>query len=315
MSPCYPGQPGLFGWARRAATLLWERFSPIPHAALSLLIGAAAARLYVDPPPPGDAYLPAAATAAASVFALLLLFRLSDDLKDRAHDRLLFPERPLPSGRVSASDVRWLMALAIGFVVLLNLHSLPKLLAAASAVGYIALLHRYLFIPRFLLARPVLNLAVHNPVFAAIAITALAAAAFSQDALERLDPTSAGLFVAAVWMPFLGWELARKLSGAEVRPAYDVYSPVLGRTATLILAAGVQSLALALVLLLAERLSLGTPARLVAIAAWMLTLVSCSLCSIRAGPRTGQLLERSAQGVLAAVPGALVADMAAVWAR
>ncbi|MBP5252598.1 MAG: prenyltransferase, partial [Lachnospiraceae bacterium] len=43
---------------------------------------------------------PAEATGAFTVFAFLLWLRIADDLKDFETDKKLFPDRPLPSGRV-----------------------------------------------------------------------------------------------------------------------------------------------------------------------------------------------------------------------
>ena len=42
---------------------------------------------------------------AFTVFAFLLWLRIADDLKDYQTDLTLFPERPLPSGRVKKKDI------------------------------------------------------------------------------------------------------------------------------------------------------------------------------------------------------------------
>ncbi|MBP5261997.1 MAG: prenyltransferase, partial [Clostridiales bacterium] len=42
---------------------------------------------------------------AFTVFAFLLWLRIADDLKDFETDKALFPDRPLPSGRVYKKDV------------------------------------------------------------------------------------------------------------------------------------------------------------------------------------------------------------------
>jgi 4-hydroxybenzoate polyprenyltransferase len=40
-----------------------------------------------------------------TIFAFLLWLRVADDLKDFETDKKLFPERPLPSGRVLKKDI------------------------------------------------------------------------------------------------------------------------------------------------------------------------------------------------------------------
>ena len=42
---------------------------------------------------------------AYTVFAFLLWLRVADDLKDYETDKKLFPDRPLPSGRVYKKDI------------------------------------------------------------------------------------------------------------------------------------------------------------------------------------------------------------------
>ncbi|NLG02627.1 MAG: prenyltransferase, partial [Clostridia bacterium] len=41
---------------------------------------------------------------ASTVFAFLMWLRIADDLKDYETDKLLFKERPLPSGKVTKKD-------------------------------------------------------------------------------------------------------------------------------------------------------------------------------------------------------------------
>ena len=42
---------------------------------------------------------------AYTVFAFLMWLRIADDLKDYETDMRLFPDRPLPSGRVTKKDI------------------------------------------------------------------------------------------------------------------------------------------------------------------------------------------------------------------
>ena len=44
-----------------------------------------------------------------TVFAFLLSLRIADDFKDYKTDLVLFPERPLPSGRVKKADLTALL--------------------------------------------------------------------------------------------------------------------------------------------------------------------------------------------------------------
>ncbi len=292
--------------AGRALILLKERHPLRLHLALAALIYLGAGRLAAGG---GDAvefvFSRGAAAGIASIFCLFLIFRLSDELKDMAADRALFPDRPLPSGRVLPFDALLMMGLAIAAVIVLNAHRGAALLAALLVVGYILLLHFYLFIPRILLARPVLNLAFHNPVFAAIAFYAVTAATVLNDRpLGGLDPSLVGLFMLSTWLPFLSWELLRKVAGGRAQPDYDVYAPVLGRLGSLFVAATAQTLALVMFVVLATRL--GLPAATASV-----PLLGCLYAGFGYGSflwasrRGANRLKHSAEAFLACLPGGL----------
>ncbi len=289
--------------AGRASILLKERHPLRLHIALAALIYLGAARLAAGG---GDAlefiFSRGAAAGIGSIFCLFLIYRLSDELKDMASDRALFPDRPLPSGRVLPFDALGMMGLAIAAVIALNAHRGPALLAALLVVGYILVLHFYLFIPRILLARPVLNLAFHNPVFAAIAFYAATAATVLNDRpLGGLDPSLVGLFVLSTWLPFLSWELLRKAARGS---KYDVYAPVLGRRGSLFVAATAQTLALVMFVVLATRL--GLPAATASLPLLGYVYAGSGYASFLWASRRGaNRLKHGAEVFLACLPGGL----------
>ena len=81
--------------AGRALILVKERHPLRLHVALAALIYLGAARLAAGG---GEAiefvFSRGAAAGTGSIFCLFLIFRLSDELKDMASDRALFPDRP-----------------------------------------------------------------------------------------------------------------------------------------------------------------------------------------------------------------------------
>lgn len=303
-------------WFGRAAILLRERHPPWLHASLAALIYLGATGLAAGgTDAAGFALSTATAAGMVTVFCLFLVFRLSDELKDMATDRALFPDRPLPSGRVLRSDVMVMMGLVVATVIGLNAQRAPALLAALLVVGYVLLLHFYLFIARFLKAHPVLNLAVHNPVFAAIAFyaatAATAATALDDRPLGSPDPSLVGLFVLSIWLPFLSWELLRKVAGGMVRPDYDVYAPVLGRHGSLLIAVAAQTLALVVFLVLAARL--GLPAAAVSVALLGCLYAGFGYAAFALAPRRGaKRLKHSAEVFLACLPGGLALGLVPV---
>ena len=55
-----------------------------------------------------------------TVFSFLLWLRIADDFKDYELDKRLFAFRPLPSGRVTKTDLRIFATILISFTLLLN---------------------------------------------------------------------------------------------------------------------------------------------------------------------------------------------------
>ncbi|MCR4671210.1 MAG: prenyltransferase, partial [Saccharofermentans sp.] len=58
---------------------------------------------------------------AWTVFAFLLWLRIADDLKDFETDKKLFPDRPLPSGRVYKKDVMVACVIVQAITIVLNI--------------------------------------------------------------------------------------------------------------------------------------------------------------------------------------------------
>lgn len=99
-----------------------------------------------------------------SVFSLLLMLRLMDELKDKEIDRALFPHRPLPSGQVLEADIRLALGAVIALYLAVNLLISGALWSALGVLGYALLMFRYFGIPRVLRKYLLLNLATHNPI-------------------------------------------------------------------------------------------------------------------------------------------------------
>ena len=77
------------------------------------------------------------AVGTFTVFAFLLLLRIADDFKDYEGDKHLFPDRPLPSGRVSRRDL-WVL-----LVVLITVTTLGNFLFMNNLVWFIFLFNGY----------------------------------------------------------------------------------------------------------------------------------------------------------------------------
>jgi len=134
------------GFGKRMRVYLREMFPPVPRlGSAALLYGSFTVLLARIHGVPGPLISPLALLGVWNVFALLLVLRLMDELKDREIDLALFKERPVPSGRVRESDIRASLAVMVVLYLGANAVTRPTFLAAAVVLGYALLMFKYFF--------------------------------------------------------------------------------------------------------------------------------------------------------------------------
>ncbi len=164
-----------------------------------------------------------------SYLAVPLMLRLMDEIKDLDIDRQLFANRPVPSGRVRESDIRFSLALVVAVYVASNLVSVPTLIAAAVITLYALLMFRRFFLEQAHRASLPLTLATHNPIVPlSISYGYFLFAAEQGTPLLDLRWPVLVTFVVNLWMPLLAWELSRKIRAPQDEDAYVTYTQLLG---------------------------------------------------------------------------------------
>lgn len=184
---------------------------------------------------------------AGAVFAFLLVLRLMDELKDVEVDRALFPERPLPSGRVRESDLAGALVVAAALFVVVHAGAGPALGTAALTLGYAGLMFRWFFVPGAMRPHLPLTLATHTPVIPLLLlhlVTLFATTSGLSVVDVRWPPVLA--VVGSCWAGFFAWEIARKIRAPGEETAYVTYSRLLGPKGAVALAASAQTLSLGL---------------------------------------------------------------------
>lgn len=161
-----------------------------------------------------------------TLFLFLLFLRISDELKDFESDKVLFPERLVPSGQVLVSDLNALMAFSVGAMVLLNLTMPQSLLAFGLLFAYGVLMFNYFFLRRWISRSLLLALITHNP--SVLLMNAYVIAVFcTQYDIAFWQPLHLQLIVL-FWLPGLAWELARKIRAPQDETEYETYSKIFG---------------------------------------------------------------------------------------
>jgi len=101
---------------------------------------------------------------AYTVFAFLMWLRIADDLKDYETDKRLFPERPLPSGRVTKKDIVVICIIVQFIALILNLLFMNNFLFFCVLYAYGYLMSKWFFRRKVIQPSLPLALVTHNPV-------------------------------------------------------------------------------------------------------------------------------------------------------
>jgi hypothetical protein len=192
-----------------------------------------------------------------SLFSLMLIIRLMDELKDKEIDRELFPNRPLPAGRIFETDINvTIVGLALLYL-LTNFVAGHVFWISLIVLGYAWLMFKHFFIPDILRKNLLLTVATHNPMVALMLLYVLALfLSVAPVPLEKIDWQAILLLILMNWATVLAWEIARKIRCQEEETAYVTYSQIFGRLGSVLVALGIQTVTFAVGLYFAWTLSL-----------------------------------------------------------
>lgn len=164
---------------------------------------------------------------AFTVFAFLLWLRIADDLKDFETDKKLFPDRPLPSGRVFKKDIVIACVIVQAITVALNVIFMWKnIIFFIVLYFYGYLMSKWFFQKAKIQPSLPLALVTHNPVQAIVNLYIIAFTVEKYD-LKVFTLTN----VMALWtlyFPALIWEVSRKIKAPKDENDYTTYSKLFG---------------------------------------------------------------------------------------
>ena len=161
-----------------------------------------------------------------TIFAFLMFLRIADDFKDYETDMLLFPERPLPSGRVKKSDLAAALAVVLTATAVLNILFMNNLPFFAFLMLYGFLMSMWFFKKSKIQKSLPLALITHNPVQMIMNIYIISFACIKYG-LAPFTLTSV-LVALTLYFPALIWEVSRKIRAPEEETDYTTYSKLFG---------------------------------------------------------------------------------------
>ncbi len=164
---------------------------------------------------------------AFTVFAFLLWLRVADDLKDFETDKRLFPDRPLPSGRVYKKDIVIACIIVQAVTVVLNVIFMrDNIFSFIVLYIYGYLMSKWFFQKSKIQPSLPLALVTHNPVQAIINLYIITFT-IRKYQLQPITLTN----IMALWtlyFPALIWEVSRKIKAPKDENDYTTYSKLFG---------------------------------------------------------------------------------------
>lgn len=174
------------------------------------------------------AITPRSLMGAVTLTAFSLLMRVLDEFKDLDSDRLYFPDRPVPAGRIELRDLKRLGWGLLALMVALNLGGGVALWAFLLLMAYAGLTYKYFFVPELHLRSLPLTLATHAPLTAFSLLYVLAVGMDDFHLSFSAIPAAAWWGIPMFWLLVICWETSRKIRVPEQEDGYSTYSKVYG---------------------------------------------------------------------------------------
>ncbi len=163
---------------------------------------------------------------AFTVFAFLMWLRIADDLKDFETDKKLFPDRPLPSGRVYKKDVMIVCTIVQAITLVLNVVFMNNLLFFVILYIYGYLMSKWFFQRAKIQPSLPLALVTHNPVQMIVNLYIISFTVIKYDIPAVTLTTCMALWT--LYFPALIWEVSRKIKAPKDENDYTTYSKLFG---------------------------------------------------------------------------------------
>lgn len=166
------------------------------------------------------------AVGGFTVFSFLLWLRIADDFKDYELDCRLFPQRPLPSGRVKKKDLAVFVVILISATVVLNIVFMNNFWFFLFLYVYGTLMSLWFFQRKKIQKSLPLALITHNPVQMIMNIYIISFTCIKY----HLKGVTWITFLAAwtLYFPALIWEISRKIRAPQEETEYVTYSSLFG---------------------------------------------------------------------------------------
>lgn len=161
-----------------------------------------------------------------TIFAFLMWLRIADDFKDYETDKKLFPDRPLPSGRVYKKDLLIVCTIVQVIAVILNVIYMNNIYFFIFLYFYGFLMSKWFFQKSKIQPSLPLALVTHNPVQMIVNLYIISFTCIKYG-LPAFTLTNF-LALWTLYFPALIWEVSRKIKAPKDENEYTTYSKLFG---------------------------------------------------------------------------------------
>ncbi len=162
--------------------------------------------------------------AAIYLTCISLLIRVMDEFKDFEDDKKKFPNRPLPSGKVQKTDLKFLGVFCVANCLLVSASSWIVFGWAILSLGFTYLMLKWFFIEKQMRESLPLAFLSHHPLvlFNFIYLMLGMMTAFEGVGWDKAD------LILPLCLLFTNWEFARKIRSPDEETDYTTYSKIFG---------------------------------------------------------------------------------------
>ncbi|MEW8028771.1 MAG: UbiA family prenyltransferase [Candidatus Thiodiazotropha sp.] len=160
--------------------------------------------------------------AIFSVFLAFLLLRTYDELKDTEVDKIAFPNRPLVTGLIHYKDVKLINLTAFILLIIINLNKEAATSFFLLFLSFTVLSWQWWLFPKTVSNSFFLTFITHQPLVFLLLLYIMAMHSFDKNLPIYIEKAVVIAFV--YWLPFIIWEIARKIRAPEQEDRYLSYS-------------------------------------------------------------------------------------------
>lgn len=164
---------------------------------------------------------------ALTAFLLFLMLRIFDEFKDAEEDARFRPYRPVPRGLVTLAELRRIGIIVVLLALAINAATMPGMIwAFLLAFGYMGLMTKEFFVPKWLKQRPLIYMISHMVVMPMIDLYTT-----GLDWINAAVPPPRGLefFLAVTFLNGIVIEVGRKIRAREAEEhGVETYSALYG---------------------------------------------------------------------------------------